>query len=256
MSFVADMFIPGSGSVVTVLVKMYDLCNEMKEGQIACKRLHLRLKDIFDELQKMETRGEIPSSDKVAKYVEVVAKYLRYLEQYRSQKLFRRLIKHQAMSGQLALIYEEIDMLFRILNLAGTAAMMEWKQQWDIDQQAQQEVMSSLVVNSVEVLRELQDTRAQLEAMMMLKYEMEQRSDQQTSETMHLMKSMMATVVRASKTTVAKLPPWFFPSDDIEFEEEPFARGSFGSVHHGVWGSGTKCGEVFPRRRCDRRWSC
>ncbi|EEY53119.1 uncharacterized protein PITG_06743 [Phytophthora infestans T30-4] len=173
MSFVADMFIPGSGSVVTVLVKIYDLCNEMKEGQIACKRLHLRLKDIFDELQKMETRGEIPSSDKVAKYVEVVAKYLRYLEQYRSQKLFRRLIKHQAMSGQLALIYEEIDMLFRILNLAGTAAMMEWKQQWDIDQQAQQEVMSSLVVNSVEVLRELQDTRAQLEAMMMLKYEME-----------------------------------------------------------------------------------
>ncbi|KAI9998506.1 hypothetical protein PInf_002894 [Phytophthora infestans] len=163
----------------------------------------------------METRGEIPSSDKVAKYVEVVAKYLRYLEQYRSQKLFRRLIKHQAMSGQLALIYEEIDMLFRILNLAGTAAMMEWKQQWDIDQQAQQEVMSSLVVNSVEVLRELQDTRAQLEAMMMLKG--------QTSETMHLMKSMMATVVRASKTTVAKLPPWFFPSDDIEFEEEPFA---------------------------------
>ncbi|KAL4110179.1 Armadillo repeat-containing protein 3 [Phytophthora ramorum] len=201
VGIVAGAVVPGGGSVVDALLKIYQLCNEMKEGQETCKRVHLRLKDIFDELQKMEERGELPPSDKVAKYVGVVNKFLLHLERYRGQKLYKRLIKHQAMIREIGLIYEEIDMLFRMLNLAGTAAMMGWKQQWENDQRLQQDAMSRMVVNSGEVLKELQDTRAQLEAMMMLKYEMEQRSDQQSKETMHLMKSMMVTVVRASKAT-------------------------------------------------------
>ncbi|KAL4166458.1 Armadillo repeat-containing protein 3 [Phytophthora ramorum] len=188
----------------------------------------------------MEERGELPPSDKVAKYVGVVNKFLLHLERYRGQKLYKRLIKHQAMIREIGLIYEEIDMLFRMLNLAGTAAIMGWKQQWENDQRLQQDAMSRMVVNSGEVLKELQDTRAQLEAMMMLKYEMEQRSDQQSKETMHLMKSMMVTVVRASKATVENLPSWYFPPDEIEFEKDPFARGSFASVHRGLWGTGTK----------------
>ncbi|KAL4138217.1 Armadillo repeat-containing protein 3 [Phytophthora ramorum] len=240
VGIVAGAVVPGGGSVVDALLKIYQLCNEMKEGQETCKRVHLRLKDIFDELQKMEERGELPPSDKVAKYVGVVNKFLLHLERYRGQKLYKRLIKHQAMIREIGLIYEEIDMLFRMLNLAGTAAIMGWKQQWENDQRLQQDAMSRMVVNSGEVLKELQDTRAQLEAMMMLKYEMEQRSDQQSKETMHLMKSMMVTVVRASKATVENLPSWYFPPDEIEFEKDPFARGSFASVHRGLWGTGTK----------------
>ncbi|KAL4161238.1 Armadillo repeat-containing protein 3 [Phytophthora ramorum] len=240
VGIVAGAVVPGGGSVVDALLKIYQLCNEMKEGQETCKRVHLRLKDIFDELQKMEERGELPPSDKVAKYVGVVSKFLVHLERYRGQKLYKRLIKHQAMIREIGLIYEEIDMLFRMLNLAGTAAMMGWKQQWENDQRLQQDAMSRMVVNSGEVLKELQDTRAQLEAMMMLKYEMEQRSDQQSKETMHLLKSMMVTVVRASKATVENLPSWYFPPDEIEFEKDPFARGSFASVHRGLWGTGTK----------------
>lgn len=32
-----------------------------------------------------------------------------------------------------------------------------------------------------------------------------------------------------------ELPPWFIPSDEIEFEREPFAMGAFASVHQGTW---------------------
>ncbi|GMF09139.1 unnamed protein product [Phytophthora lilii] len=84
------------------------------------------------------------------------------------------------------------------------------------------------------------DSNSVLEGKLTLKFELEQRADRQSKEMLKMMKSLMVTVVRASKTTVEKLPPWFLPSDELKFEPEAFAQGSFGSVHHGVWGSGTK----------------
>lgn len=74
----------------------------------------------------------------------------------------------------------------------------------------------------------------------MLKFEVERCAERQSQEMIRLMKRMMATVVRASRATVRPLPPWFLPSGEVEFEPIPFASGSFGSVHRGVWGAGTK----------------
>ncbi|KAE8981671.1 hypothetical protein PR003_g27325 [Phytophthora rubi] len=110
--------------------------------------------------------------------------------------------------------------------------MMDWKQKWETDQRVMYEMMNSLVSDSAQVMRELQSTRAQLEAMMVLKYETEQRPDRQTQESIKLMNSMMGTVVRATSTTVQKLPPWFMSSDELKFEKEAFARGSFATVHN------------------------
>ncbi|RLN74928.1 hypothetical protein BBJ28_00026138, partial [Nothophytophthora sp. Chile5] len=192
------------------------------------------------ELQTMEERGQLPPSDALAKYATVVNKYLLYLQRYRGKKLVSRLIKHKRMMDELLLINEDVDMLFRMLNLATTAAMMGWKQQWETDQRAQERAMAEMVGNDAVVLRELQDTRTQVEAVLLLKFEVEQRAARQSVEMMHLMKTMMRTVVRASQATVKRLPPWFLPPDEVQFEPNAFARGSFGSVHRGVWGAGTK----------------
>ncbi|KAE8979832.1 hypothetical protein PR002_g24312 [Phytophthora rubi] len=164
-----DLFVPGSGVVLDALSTLWGYCDEMNEGKDVCQRLHRRLKGIFDELQKMDKKGQLPSNNALDEYVSTISKSLGCLDR-----------------------------------------------------------------DSAQVMRELQSTRAQLEAMMVLKYETEQRPDRQTQESIKLMNSMMGTVVRATSTTVQKLPPWFMSSDELKFEKEAFARGSFATVHSGV----------------------
>ncbi|GMF30293.1 unnamed protein product [Phytophthora lilii] len=78
MSFVLDLMIPGAGLVVDVLSTSVDLCSEVAEGQEECKKLHDRLKTIFDELEKMDRNGQLPSSEPVEKYKSVLEEYLKY----------------------------------------------------------------------------------------------------------------------------------------------------------------------------------
>lgn len=49
-----DLFVPCSGVVLDALSTLWGYCDEMNEGKEVCKRLHRRLKGIFEELQKME----------------------------------------------------------------------------------------------------------------------------------------------------------------------------------------------------------
>lgn len=143
MSFILDLVIPGAG---VVLSSILDLCSEVTEGQEECKKLYDRLKTIFNELSKMEEHGQLPSSEPVDKYKKVLAEYLLYLQHYREQKLVNRLIDHRTMVDELAPIYEEIDNLFRMLNLATTASMMEWKHEWKADRQVSQEMMVAILL--------------------------------------------------------------------------------------------------------------
>ncbi|KAE9143012.1 hypothetical protein PF006_g11928 [Phytophthora fragariae] len=191
----------GSGTVVRVLAKISQLCLKTKEDQEACRRLHRRLQDIFDELEKLEKKKGLPSSDALEMYVKVLAKTLLHLKRYKGKNLIARLIEHQTMMQKLRDINEEVDMVVNLLNLT-------------------------------------ESTRAQLEAMTMLKFEIEteHRRDQQNDRVMELLQSEMTTVDQQSIVIMdAELPPWFIPSDEIEFERQPFARGAYTSLHHGVW---------------------
>ncbi|RLN90984.1 hypothetical protein BBJ28_00010695 [Nothophytophthora sp. Chile5] len=240
MASLLDLVVPGVGSVAHALSRILQLCGDMREGQDACTRLHVRLKQLLDELQSMEDRGQLPSSDALRRYAAVVKKYFVYLERYRGKKLISRLIKHQQMMEELLAINESVDRLFRMLNLATAAAVMDWRRQWEIDQLAQKKEMAAMASSSVVILDELRDVRSQKDAAMSLKFEVEERAARQTAETLTLLKSMMGTVLRVSPTVVGKLPPWFFPSDDVDIEPMPFARDSFGTVHKGVWGAGAR----------------
>lgn len=85
------------------------------------------------------------------------------------------------------------------------------------------------------VSRELKGARAREEALLMLKFELEQREEQHGEDLVLLIRTMMETVGEASSAT---LSAWFVPLYCLEVEVDPFARGSFGSVHRGVWGWG------------------
>ncbi|KAE8981670.1 hypothetical protein PR003_g27326 [Phytophthora rubi] len=113
-----DLFVPGSGVVLDALSTLWGYCDEMNEGKDVCQRLHRRLKGIFDELQKMDKKGQLPSNNALDEYVSTISKSLGCLDRYLKMTLVFRLINHQEMLGELCQINEEIDELFSALNLA------------------------------------------------------------------------------------------------------------------------------------------
>jgi hypothetical protein len=125
MSFILDMIIPGSGAIADVLLSISEMCSEMSEGQDVCKRVHSRLKDLFDEMDKMAAKGQLPSSDTREKYAGVVASYVKYVDAYRGNSLVDRLVKRQTMLDELNEIYGDVERLFQLLNLATIATMMD-----------------------------------------------------------------------------------------------------------------------------------
>ncbi|KAE9209173.1 hypothetical protein PF005_g11926 [Phytophthora fragariae] len=221
-----------------MLTLQFEAAQEGRHDQEACRRLHRRLQDIFDELEKLEKKKGLPSSDALEMYVKVLAKTLLHLKRYKGKNLIARLIEHQTMMQKLRDINEEVDMVVNLLNLTEVDGMMTWRRQWEADQFMHHEQMTALTNNTANVMSELQSTRAQLEAMTMLKFEIEteHRRDQQNDRVMELLQSEMTTVDQQSIVIMdAELPPWFIPSDEIEFERQPFARGAYTSLHHGVW---------------------
>ncbi|KAE9338219.1 hypothetical protein PF008_g12168 [Phytophthora fragariae] len=142
-------------------------------------------------------------------------------------------MKHQAMMEELRVINEKTDVVVRALGLT-SADTGKWKKQYEDDQRIHRELLASSVDNAQEVLAELQDARSQQETMLTLKYEVELRPEQQDAEMTKLLRTMMATVIRTSTTSVPKLPPWFLPPYEIRFDPKPFARGSFATVHRGA----------------------
>ncbi|KAG7386924.1 Leucine-rich repeat serine/threonine-protein kinase 2 [Phytophthora boehmeriae] len=237
---VQDLACPGFGSVVQVLQTILKICMEIKEVQESAKRLHGRLSDIFSELVKMENEGNLPKTEVLDKYVAVLARSLDCIQRYQKKKLVYRVLRYRQMMDKIFSINEEVDMLFNVFHLASTAAMMDWKKQYYEDQRVQKEMMNSLVINSMEVMKGMDDSRKQQEALFALQFEKQKGDNQQDKEMERIVKTMEHTIVQASKATVGQLPAWYLPADEVKYEEEPFARGSFAFVYRGVWGHGTK----------------
>lgn len=77
-------------------------------------------------------------------------------------------------------------------------SMMDWKQQWEADQRAQQETLALLVQNDNAILQELADARTQREAMMTAQFEMKQHSDKQNEMILQLLTAFTQTVKRTT----------------------------------------------------------
>ncbi|KAF1317305.1 Serine/threonine protein kinase, partial [Globisporangium splendens] len=235
----ADLMLPGIGSAVQALVKIATMCDDMSEGQRACKRLHVRLQEIMTQFDDMAKRGTLPENEALTKYSDIVRTYEEFLDRHRSKKLFSRLVQHKRMMDELLVINQEVDTLFRILHLATAASLMTWRKEWEEDRKTQQKLMATMVTNDVAIRDELYDMRTQMEGMTRLKHEIDSGMERQPAEIIVLMKLMFSTIARLSRGSVARVPPWYLPPDVVNYVKKPFAVGSFGSVHHGVWGSGT-----------------
>ncbi|GMF38230.1 unnamed protein product [Phytophthora fragariaefolia] len=232
---VINRAVPGAGPLGDVLSTVLQLSDEMEEGKIVCRRLHARLKGILDELQTMEENGQLLQEDLLDKFVTIVRRFLNLLEHYRGAELVFRVVKYDKIKHEMQLISDGIAGLFEELGVV----TVNWAEQWEHDIRMHKNVLLASAKDNAVVLRDLVSTRALLNAALTLKFEAQHRAARHDHEILECITLMAAAIATESQATISELPPRFIPSYELTFDIKPFSRGSFGSVHRGVWGAGT-----------------
>jgi serine/threonine protein kinase/HEAT repeat protein len=233
MNALSDLIVPGEGSVVDVLSTIEDQCGGMKEARQVCQRLHTHLVRLFDALHAKNIDGDLPTSAVLDKYVTVTAEFLLLLQRYTRQELVYRVLGHSTMTDELRQIYEEVAELFFELDIERTSS---WGGDLSEAYRLLEVVLSTSVKSSALVLRELQNPRARVEALLTLKYELAQRGERHDDTILVLMSSMLAALMSASRAMETQLPGWFLPLSEVEFEAKPFGCGTLGPLHRGCCG--------------------
>lgn len=254
---VLDLVIPEVGTVHYALSMIQKRCTEMKGAQGLCGNLLARLEEIHAGLTGLAAEERAPPDAALKQYVDVVTKFLQSLESWRASKLVYRVVEHWQRMSKLHALHEAVDGLYDLFHLTSTSA---WRDSWSDDFRTQEKLLEDTARSRDIVRRELQEHRCQVEAYLTLKFSVEKRADRHNDRALAMMRSMMGTIRSVFTVQNEALPSWFVPFNEVTFEEKPFARGTYASVHHGRWGPGAnvvvKCFSVdddLIDRRAQRR---
>ncbi|KAF1788690.1 Armadillo-type fold [Phytophthora cactorum] len=182
----------------------------MGDLRSSCEHLYSRIKNLQGELEFMKNKGQILSTESLDQYQTVVVKFLHFLERNGGKNLVYHVAKYTVVAGELKALHEDVSELF--FDLLDVTAVDQWEK-----------IAAAISDNSV-ALRDLQSPRAQLEAILTLKFELEKQHERHNQADMARMRSLMETIKTASRVSVEQLPAWFLPDYEVEFESQPFAR--------------------------------
>jgi hypothetical protein len=235
-SLVADFVVPGVGSLIAeALVMLVDMCVEMKENEDMCKRVLERLEFVADELYKIADEEILHQNRLLFKFGDTIAKFIKFLNRHVRKSLLRRLASNRKVVAAIETFHEDIDDLYKLLNLLHIVETTKWRIQWEEDTRKTHEQLAALLANTQAIHQESQASNV-MESLVMLKYELDFKGEQNSPEQVALLKKAFSKVVSTSKAKVPKIPQWFISSDDVEFDVDvSFDVGAFGSVHRGTW---------------------
>lgn len=203
MSSLLELVVPGVGLVHKALSKIQERCLEMEESQPACQHLHGQLQNLLKELHSMEAEDHLPSRESLQQYMEVETKFLRYLQRNHGKEFVFRVAENGKMNKEFRRLNEEVANVFELLDVAH---LINWRDIWDNDRHIQDAILSSTIRDDTLILRDLQSSRAQVEALLTLKYEIEQRRAQNDGKSMEHVKLMMGAITAVSGPISRNLP--------------------------------------------------
>ncbi|KAG7379007.1 hypothetical protein PHYPSEUDO_009168 [Phytophthora pseudosyringae] len=221
--------VPGEGPADQALAIAQQLCLQMNEWQPACMRVHSRLRNLLAELQSMEQEDQLPSSSLLGQYVAVLTRFVRFLQLNHDTSLLCRVVRHRPLVEDLEQLHKSVALLFVELLDVDVAI---WDKQWGEDCFEQAAVLTASLSDAKVLFRDLQSPRAQLEALLTLKFEVEKRNGRHEEADLIRMESLIETIRAALQVSCVTLPPWYTPEYEMEVQANPFARGDVGSVHY------------------------
>ncbi|RLN56392.1 hypothetical protein BBJ29_003610 [Phytophthora kernoviae] len=175
-------------------------------------------------------------------YGNTIANFIKFLQKQSKKSFLKRLASNRKVVAAIQDFNEDIDDLYKLLNLVHIQEMSKWKQEWEENRRKQEQMLVTIALDQQRVQRDIQNKDGDLvEGLAMLKFEIQHKSKENSIATLALMKKTFKKVVSTSKAKVPPTPEWFIASDDVDFDaKNQFDCGSYGSVHRGTWGRGAK----------------
>ncbi|KAF1315064.1 Serine/threonine protein kinase, partial [Globisporangium splendens] len=205
-----------------------NLCHEMRESELLCRRLPTRLLFLRSHLSELHGARKIPS------FANTLGHVIAFLKKYSTKKLLQRLASNRIIVGRVRALHKEIDELFVASNLSNAPEMTAWKQHWEQDVASQRSLLEQLTSSS-QVATELSAESLE-EALTEIKFEIDGKMN--SHEFTDLMARVLQSVsMRMGLPPIPQVPRWYIRRDDIVLADEPFDCGSFGEVHKAKWGA-------------------
>ncbi|KAE8981190.1 hypothetical protein PF011_g22127 [Phytophthora fragariae] len=114
-------------SIVDVLRQIHELRDAIRRQRHVNHRTYLRMMEIYVELHSsdaVQVNATLTRTATLNKFSAAVTKFLLYLQKYNDMHKVIRLFKFTTMEEQRLKIVDEIDQLYRMLNLATAVAVM------------------------------------------------------------------------------------------------------------------------------------
>lgn len=230
------------GPVANALVEIDKLCMEMKESQQLFTSVAKRLGELYKHLSLMEQRSALPKDDVVRIYTYVLERFYLFLKKQPSKSVILRLAASKRMVDRVRQFHEDLDQLFKLMEISNEGNADNWELNWEKETALYQQELKKLVGDAGLLMKELDEKKAQEEALTLLKFEIKRTAigkKQRGDDGVALMKLVLTKASSISKVKAEKIPEWFLPPDDVDFDDVPQNRGPFGTVHRGILGAGT-----------------
>ncbi|OWZ09028.1 Serine/threonine protein kinase [Phytophthora megakarya] len=207
-----------------------------------CSAVYKRLQFVSEELAKISDEEAMRQNRVLFMYGHTIANFLKFLQKQTKKSFLKRLASNRKVVAAIQDFNEDIDELYKLLNLVHIQEMTKWRKEWDEDRRKQEQMLLSIASNQQRIRSDLQNKDNNLvESLAMLKFEMTHKKAQNSMATLAMMKRTFIRVTRTSGAKVPVVPEWFISSDDVDFDtKDQFDCGSYGAVTRGTWLKGTK----------------
>ncbi|KAF4037366.1 Armadillo/beta-catenin-like repeat [Phytophthora infestans] len=179
----------------------------------------------------MDRDNQLPSSNLLDQFVDVLKRYLRFLQLHHSKQLTIRVVRHRVMAYELEELNKCVtDLFVELLDVDAST----WREQWKEDYFTHKSVLDVSLSDKNVIFHGLQSPRSQLEALLTFKFEVGKLISLHEKEDISRMKSLIETISAALRVSDTALPSWFAPEDCFKVPSKPFARGDFGFKYNAV----------------------
>ncbi|RLN90386.1 hypothetical protein BBJ28_00016331 [Nothophytophthora sp. Chile5] len=244
---------PGLGGRVTeALATAAKLCQQMRESKRLCLRVSLRLQALSDELDDTAAPPERWSRDSLLQRLgDTLVVFVKFLQKRSETSFVKRLANSRKVEEELMNFHGDLDSLETLLtggDGANPTEKLKWTQQWTEDRRKKLQEMQALADNA-QLLHDEKGGPEFMEGLFMLKFEVDHKAsdyktDQSAKDHVTLMRRVLNKLTRLSRVSLPKIPEWFIPRDDVDFNDQDFFDcGSYGTVHRGTWRKGATRGK-------------
>lgn len=204
----------------------------MNETTRMCEQICSRLADVDSQLRIM---GCDSSKEPIQVYKQILGRICDFFSKYADKQIVSRLISSRSVTNTCRNIHQQIDTLLKRYDFTSNLPIHDWENSWMDHRRVLQECTLQLSRRNDLLVDELQGPEAQAEALTLLMFEMDQSDSRCSGDELNLIYELFQCVARLSSLAIPPVPTWFLPPHQVEFDSQPFSRGSYGSVHHGTW---------------------